>query len=58
LEGREANHTYTEPGEYKVHLMATGLSGLVAEDAFAVHISGYMPTTFDPQNIKRYQPAQ
>jgi hypothetical protein len=58
LEGREANHTYTEPGEYKVHLMATGLSGLVAEDAFAVHISGYMPTTFDPPNIKRYQPAQ
>ncbi|MGD0180497.1 MAG: PKD domain-containing protein, partial [Terriglobales bacterium] len=58
LEGREVNHTYTEPGEYKVHLMATGLSGLVAEDAFKVHISGYMPTTFDPQNIKRYQPAQ
>jgi alpha-galactosidase len=58
LEGREVNHTYTEPGEYKVHLMATGLNGLVAEDAFKVHISGYMPTTFDPQNIKRYQPAQ
>jgi alpha-galactosidase len=38
--------------------MATGLSGLAAEDAFEVHISGYMPTTFDPPNIKRYQPAQ
>ncbi len=58
LEGREVNHTYTEPGEYKVHLTATGLSGLTAEDAFNVHISGHMPTTFDPQNIKRYQPAQ
>jgi hypothetical protein len=30
LEGREVNHTYTEPGEYKVHLTATGLSGLVS----------------------------
>jgi alpha-galactosidase len=58
LEGRDVNHTYTEPGEYKAHLMATGLSGLVAEDAFEVHISGYMPTTFDPQNIKRYQPVK
>ena len=52
------NHTYTEPGEYKVHLMATGLSGLAAQDDFEVRISGHMPTTFDPQNIKRYQPAQ
>jgi alpha-galactosidase len=58
MEGREVNHTYTEPGEYKAHLIATGLSGLAAEDDFEVLISGYMPTTFDPQNIKRYEPAQ
>jgi len=58
MEGREVHHTYTEPGEYKAHLIATGLSGLAAEDDFEVLISGYMPTTFDPQNIKRYEPAQ
>jgi alpha-galactosidase len=54
LEGSEVNHAYTEPGEYNVHLAATGLSGLSAEEHFALRISGHMPTTFDPQNIKRY----
>jgi hypothetical protein len=58
LEGSEVHHAYTEPGEYEVHLTATGLSGLSAEDHFQLRISGHMPTTFDPQNIKRYQPAR
>jgi alpha-galactosidase len=58
VEGREVNHAYTEPGEYNVHLSATGLSGLNAEDHFQLRISGHMPTTFDPQRIKRYQPAK
>jgi len=58
LEGSEVNHAYTMPGEYDVHLMATGLSGLSAEDHFQMRISGHMPTTFDPQNIKRYQPDE
>ena len=57
-EGGEVNHAYTEPGEYKVHLTATGLGGLSAEDDFQLRISGHMPTTFDPQSIKRYQPAR
>jgi alpha-galactosidase len=56
LDGSEVHHAYTEPGQYDVHLTATGLSGLSAEDHFQVRISGHMPTTFDPQNIKRYQP--
>jgi alpha-galactosidase len=55
LEGSEVNHAYTEPGEYNVHLAATGLSGLGAEEHFVLRISGHMPTTFDPQSIKRYQ---
>ena len=58
LEGSEVNHAYTEPGEYNVHLTATGLSGLSAEEQFRLRISGHMPTTFDPQNIKRYQPPK
>jgi alpha-galactosidase len=56
-EGREVNHTYTEPGDYSVHLTASGLSGIDAEDHFELHISGHMPTTFDPANIRRYQPT-
>jgi alpha-galactosidase len=58
VEGGEVSHAYTEPGEYNVHLIATGLSGLSAEDHFQVRISGHMPTTFDPPSIKRYQPAK
>lgn len=58
LEGREVKHTYTERGEYDVHLTAAGLNGLNAEERFQVKISGHMPTTFDPQNFKRYQPSR
>jgi alpha-galactosidase len=57
-EGGEVKHTYTEPGEFNVHLTATGLSGLNAEDKFQLRISGHMPTTFNPQSIKRAQPAE
>jgi hypothetical protein len=58
LEGSEVKHAYTEPGEYNVDLTATGLSGLSTEDRFQLRISGHMPTTFDPQSIKRYQPSR
>jgi len=58
MEGGEVKHTYTEPGEYSVQLKATGLSGLSAEDRFKVNISGHMPTTFDPEHIKRYEPSR
>ncbi len=57
-EGREVNHTYTEPGQYNVSLTVTGLSGATAGDHFQVSISGRMPTTFDPHGIKRYRPMQ
>ncbi|MBB6144239.1 hypothetical protein HNQ77_002191 [Silvibacterium bohemicum] len=56
-EGREVNHAYTEPGEYSVHLTATGLDGLSSQDHFELRVTGHIPTTFDPANIKRYQPA-
>ncbi|MFZ1160433.1 MAG: PKD domain-containing protein, partial [Candidatus Sulfotelmatobacter sp.] len=58
LDGSEVNHAYTQPGEYEVHLMATGLDGLTTEDHFHLPISGHMPTTFDPPSIKRYPPAR
>ena len=55
MEGSDVKHTYTELGEFKVQVTAAGLSGLSAEDHFQLRISGHMPTTFDPQNIKRYE---
>ena len=57
VDGSEVHHTYTEPGQYTVHLTAAGLDGLTAEQHFQVGISGHMPTTFDPPNIRRYRPA-
>jgi len=57
IEGGEVRHTYTEPGEYAVHLTSTGLNGLTSEDHFTVRISGHMPTIFDPPNIQRLHPA-
>jgi alpha-galactosidase len=57
LEGREVTHAYTESGEYNVHLTATGLNGLSAENHFQLRISGHIPRIFDPQRIKRYEPA-
>jgi len=55
-EGSEVSHAYTESGEYSVHVTASGLSGLGAEEHFQLRVSGHMPTTFDPPRIKRYQP--
>jgi hypothetical protein len=57
LDGSTVQHTYTEPGEYQVHLTAKGLDGLDAEDHFQIRISGNIPTTFDPQHNKRLQPV-
>jgi hypothetical protein len=57
VEGSEIRHTYTEPGEYAVHLTSTALNGLTSEDRFTMQISGQMPTTFDPANIRRLHPA-
>lgn len=56
-EGTDVTHAYTQPGEYDVHLTAAGLNGLHAEDHFQLHISGHIPTVFDPQRIKRYDSA-
>ena len=57
LEGKNVTHAYTEPGDYDVHLTATGLNHLSADDHFQLRISGHMPTVFDPKRIKRYDPA-
>ena len=56
--GSQVKHTYTEPGDYEVHVTATGLGGRTAEDHFQIRISGHMPTTFNPERIKRQQPSR
>ena len=54
-DAKETAHTYTEPGDYVVSVTGTGIGGLSATERFQLRISGHLPTTFDPPNIKRYQ---
>jgi alpha-galactosidase len=54
LDGKQVTHAYTQPGDYSVHVTTVGLDGLRAEKDFQIHISGTMPTTFDPPTYKRY----
>lgn len=54
-EGDRTSHAWTEPGDYEVHLVAKGLSGQDTDKVFRIHISGYLPTVFNPKSIRRYQ---
>lgn len=52
-EGCQAIHTWTEPGEYQVHLAAKGLGGKITDEKFSIRIDGYMSTVFSPAQNKR-----
>lgn len=52
-EGRRTTHAWTEPGDYKIRLTARGLSGKDAIQEAAVHVTGHMPTVFDPASNRR-----
>jgi hypothetical protein len=54
-EGAHVNHTWTEPGDYGVHLTTTGLDSTHADDTFKVHVSGKMPTDFNPARNRRFE---
>jgi alpha-galactosidase len=55
LEGARVSHTWTEPGDYEMHLAAIGLDGGRADQVFKVHITGKMSTDFKPALNKRYE---
>lgn len=55
LHGTHVTHAWTLPGDYKVHLTATGLDDTHAEKDFEVHITNYMPTAFTPQRNRRFE---
>jgi hypothetical protein len=51
------NHAYMPPVS-TMHVSRATVSTGVSEGHFQRCISGHMPTTFDPQCIKRYPPAR
>jgi hypothetical protein len=57
-DGAHVQHAYTEPGDYVVRLVVCGVDGLKSEEQSRVHVTGHLPTTFDPGNIHRYSPTE
>jgi len=55
LEGQRVSHTWTEPGDYSVHLSATGVDSTHAEEVFAVRVTGKIATDFKPAQIRRLE---
>jgi alpha-galactosidase len=57
-QGSHVAHTWTEPGEYRVRVSATGLDGETASQEVAVRTVGYMSTVFAPARIRRLGPPR
>jgi hypothetical protein len=57
-QGSRVEHTWTEPGEYRVHVSATGLDGKKAQKEVDVRTIGYMSTVFAPSDIRRLGPPR
>ena len=53
--GAQASHTWTEPGDYQVHLITIGLNGKTADKIFPMHITGGISTSFSPALNKRFE---
>jgi hypothetical protein len=53
--GAQVSHSWTEPGDYQVHLTATGLDHKTTEKVFPLHIAGRISTSFNPALNKRFE---
>ena len=57
-QGSRVTHTWTEPGEYRVQVSATGLDGKTAQKEVDVRTTGYMSSVFAPSSIRRLDPPR
>jgi len=53
LDGMNVYHAYTQPGEYHVHVTATGLGATTNSKTLTVSVSGNIATRFVPADKKR-----
>jgi hypothetical protein len=53
LDGMKVQHAYTHPGEYEVHVTATGLDAMTNSKTLQVSISGNISTRFVPAEKRR-----
>ncbi|HVC29927.1 MAG TPA: alpha-galactosidase [Steroidobacteraceae bacterium] len=56
--GPRVAHTWTEPGKYRVRVVATALDGKTAEKDLGVQAVGYMSSVFAPSKIRRLGPPR
>jgi alpha-galactosidase len=56
--GSRVEHTWTEPGEYRVQVSAAGLNGKASKKEVDVRAIGYMSTVFAPSAIRRLGPPR
>jgi hypothetical protein len=57
-EGPQVRHAYTHAGDFVVTVHGKGVDDLTGESQFHLTVSGAIPTTFDPANIRRGTPSQ
>ena len=56
--GSRVSHTWTEPGQYRVRVSATGLDGRTTTQELTVRTVGYMSSVFAPAKIQRFGPPR
>ena len=57
-QGSRIAHTWTEPGEYHVRVVATGLDGKTSQKEADVRTTGYMSSVFVPSSFRRLSPQR
>jgi len=57
-QGSRVAHTWTEPGDYHIRVVATGLDGKTAQKEADVKTTGYMSSVFVPSSFRRLSPPR
>ncbi len=57
-QGPRVEHTWTEPGDYRVQVSAASLDGKTSQKEVEVRALGYMSTVFAPSRIHRLGPPR
>jgi hypothetical protein len=53
--GTQVSHSWTQPGDYQVHVTASGLDDKTGENVFTVHVTGAISTSFHPALNRRFE---
>jgi hypothetical protein len=54
-EGADTSHAYTQPGQYTVKAVSTGLDGSTTQNTLSISVSGMVPTVYNPAEKERYR---